>query len=105
LPWPAAVQSDEEGQDTPLRPLPLARAGLGVGWARQAAPFHRSPNVTNAPELSTYPPTAAHAEDEVHDTASKKLNCAPDGLGVRWIRQVMPFHRSAKVTSVPELFP
>jgi len=53
LPWPTAVQSDEEGQDTPLRKLVLARAGLGAGWARQAAPFHRSPNVRNAPELST----------------------------------------------------
>src|SRR6516164_7101868 len=56
LPRPTAVQSEAEGQDTPLRPLPLAWGGLGVDWTRQALPFHRSPNGTNAPELSTYPP-------------------------------------------------
>ena len=41
----------------------------------------------------------------MHATAFRKLNCAPEGLGVRWIRQVVPFHLSAKLTSVPELFP
>ena len=37
------------------------------------------------------------AEADVHDTAFRKLNCAPDGLGVRWIRQAVPFQCSAKV--------
>ena len=46
-----------------------------------------------------------HAETDVHDTAFRKLNCAPAGLGVAWIAQVVPFQCSATVTSVPELFP
>src|SRR5215831_3409133 len=69
LPWPTAVQSDGEGQDTPLRKLVLARAGLAAGWACQAFPFHRSPSGTNAPELPAYPPTASHEE-----TAQETLN-------------------------------
>ena len=73
LPTPTAVQSDAAGQDTPLRLLPLARAGLGVGWACQVLPFHRSPNVTVAPELSLYSPTASH-EDAAQETLSKRLD-------------------------------
>ena len=38
----------------------------------------------------------------MHDTAFRKLNCAPDGFGVAWIAQVVPFQRSAKV---PEFEP
>jgi hypothetical protein len=56
------VQSDREGQDTPLKLLPLAWAGLGADWTSHATPFHRSPSGTNAPVLSTYPPTASHEE-------------------------------------------
>jgi len=37
------------------------------------------------------------AEDDVHDTAFRKLNCAPDGLGVGWMAHLVPFHCSAKV--------
>jgi len=37
------------------------------------------------------------AEDEVHDTAFRKLNCAPAGLGVAWMRHRVPFQCSAKV--------
>ena len=73
LPWPTAVQSDGEGQDTPLRLLPLARAGLGAGSACQAVPFHRSPSGTNAPELLAYPPTASH-EDAAQDTLTNAPN-------------------------------
>jgi hypothetical protein len=72
LPRPTAVQSDDVGQDTPLRLLPLARAGFGVGWTCQAVPFHRSPNVTVAPEVSLYSPTASH-EDAAQETLSKRL--------------------------------
>jgi hypothetical protein len=32
------------------------------------------------------------------------LDCVAEGFGVGWIAQVLPFHRSAKVTSIPELF-
>ena len=36
-------------------------------------------------------------EDDVHATASRRLNCAPAGLGVDWMAHLVPFHRSAKV--------
>jgi hypothetical protein len=55
--------------------------------------------------LSVGAPTAVQAEGDVHDTASRKLPCAPGGLGVAWIRHLVPSHRSAKVTCVPELVP
>jgi len=42
------------------------------------------------------PPTAVHADGEVHDTAVSH-HPAPGGLGVGWMRQVLPFHRSASV--------
>jgi hypothetical protein len=37
------------------------------------------------------------AEDAVHDTAFRKLNCAPDGLGVDWMAHLVPSQCSAKV--------
>ena len=37
------------------------------------------------------------AEGDVQDTASRKLCTAPGGLGVGWMVQVVPFHRSARV--------
>jgi hypothetical protein len=37
-----------------------------------------------------------HADADVHDTAPRELNCAPDGLGVAWISHALPFHRSAR---------
>jgi hypothetical protein len=102
---PAAMQNEGMGQETAENPLAEARGRLGVGWMDHVVPFHRSASVTLRPEPLALTPNAAHTEDEVHDTAFRRLNCAPEGLGVRWIRQVVPFHRSAKVTSVPELFP
>jgi hypothetical protein len=70
----------------------------------QLVPFHRSASVpTEFPALSVMAPTAVHAEGDVHDTLFRKP--PPAGLGVGWISQLVPFHRSAKVTSVPELFP
>ena len=102
---PAAMQNDGMGHETPENPLAEAWVRLGVGWMDHVVPFHRSASVTLRPELSASTPNAAHAECEVHDTAFRRLNCAPERLAVRWIRQVVPFHRSPKVTSVPELFP
>jgi hypothetical protein len=62
-----------------------------VGWICHRVPFHRS---TKVPALD--PPTATHADADVHATASRKP--PPDaGLGVAWICHRLPFHRSAKV--------
>jgi hypothetical protein len=38
-----------------------------------------------------------HVEAEVHDTAFRKLDCAPDGLGEGTMRQAVPSHCSARV--------
>jgi len=94
LPRPTAVQSDGEGQDTPPRMLKLARAGLGVDGACQAAPFHRSPSGTTAPELLTYPPTASH-EETAQETLFNWANCAPAGAGTACNSHRVSFHRSA----------
>jgi hypothetical protein len=42
---------------------------------------------------------------EVHDTPLRTLRVAAVGLGVGWIAQEVPFHRSARVKVVPELLP
>src|SRR6516162_1675190 len=102
---PTAVQAVDEVQSTPPRKLP-GPVSLGVGTICQLLPFHRSASVATAlPELSCVPPTAMQADDEVQATACSPLNGAPlAGLGVGWIRQRVPFHRSAKVLP-PLLFP
>src|SRR5262249_27638227 len=94
LPWPTAVQSDAEGQDTPLRKLALARAGWGAGGPSQPAPSPRPPGGTNAPELSTSPPTASQ-EETAHETLIRKACCAPARAGTDCTLQPVPFHRSA----------
>jgi hypothetical protein len=64
-------------------------------------PFQNSTNVVATPvsALVVYP-TAAQAFAETHDTASNEVVDAPVGLGVAWIAQWRPFHRSANVTWV-----
>ncbi len=42
---PTAVQAVADVQDTPLRELLVAPAGLGVVWMVQVVPFHTSTNV------------------------------------------------------------
>jgi hypothetical protein len=46
-------------------------------------------------------PTAVHADADAHDTPSRLLPAAPFGLGVLWIAQLVPFHRSARVACAP----
>ncbi|HXC64684.1 MAG TPA: hypothetical protein VNZ67_10010, partial [bacterium] len=43
-----------------------------------------------------YAPAAMQAEGDVQDTASRKACTDPAGLGVGWMVQVVPFHRSAR---------
>jgi len=106
---PTAMQAEADVHDTAFRAVRWKAncgiGGLGVGWMVHRVPSQCSASDTKSPELFWEPPAATHAEGEVHDTAFRKLNCASEGLGVRWICQVVPFHRSAKLTSVPELFP
>src|SRR5215469_7715571 len=40
------------------------------------------------------------ADADVHATVFRKVNCAPAGLGVGWMLQVWPFHRSARLPAL-----
>src|ERR1700730_2292988 len=42
---PTAVQAVAAVHDTPIRKLPVAPVGLGVGWIAQLLPFQRSASV------------------------------------------------------------
>jgi hypothetical protein len=71
---------------------------VGVDWMLQLAPSQRS-----ASEPWSVSPTASQAVDDVHAIPERKLNCAPDRFGVGCTVQVVPFQRSASVTSTPAL--
>ena len=63
----------------------------------QVWPSHRSARVpVGVPGGARRPPTAVHADGEVHDTAVRN-HPPPGGFGVGWMLQVLPFHRSASV--------
>jgi hypothetical protein len=106
---PTVVQAAADVHDTALRRVNWKAyggiAGLGVGWICHLVPFHCSARVPTGVPMLVGAPTAVQAEDDVHATASRKPLFALDGLGVAWMAHRAPFHRSAKVTSVPELFP
>ena len=93
-PWPTAVQARVDVHDTPNSTAPPA--GLGVGWIDHLLPFQRTASVCcpSAP-AGLKLPTAMHALAEVHETPLRPLPLA--GVGVRWIAQRAPFHRSASV--------
>src|SRR5215470_725240 len=67
-------------------------------------PFHRSASVgpTGSPFLSTAAPTAVQADDPLQSTPKRTAPKRSAGLGVGWMLQRVPFHRSAMVTSLPE---
>src|SRR5664279_155130 len=100
---PTAVQAVLDVHDTPPRLLPVVPVGLGVVWIDQLVPFQRAANVTLVPELLWSCPTAVQLVLDVHDTPLRLLEVAPVGLGVVWTDQLVPFHRSANATPVPEL--
>ncbi len=99
--FPTAVHAEDDVHVTPLRKPPPC-LGLGVGWMRHRLPFHRSARGWKAPARLTLFPTAVHADGAVQETPNKELTAAPRGLGVGWMRHVLPFHRSARVTPTPE---
>src|SRR5215831_13279667 len=94
---PTAMQDDRDVQATLFRSLTPRPGGLGVGWMLQVWPSHRSARVpVGLPGGVRRPPTAVHADAEVHDTESRN-HPPPGGFGVGWMRQPRPFHRSASV--------
>jgi hypothetical protein len=98
---PTAVHADGDVHVTPLRKPPPCD-GLGVGWIRHRLPSHRSASGREAPARLTLAPTAMHADGAVQETPDRTLTAAPRGLGVGWMRHVLPFHRSARATPTPE---
>ena len=97
-PPPTAVQDEADVHATLTRKLPGDPEGLGVGWMAQLLPFHRSASVlAGFPALSSRAPTATQDEADVHATPFRKPPGDPEGLGVGWMAQLLPFHRSARV--------
>src|SRR5215475_8511102 len=100
--FPTAVHAEAEVQATLLRTaLRPAGAGLKVGTIRQVRPFHRSASVPSDSPVagSNSLPTAMQDDRDVQATLFRSLTACPGGLGVGWMLQVCPFHRSARVAS------
>jgi hypothetical protein len=102
---PTVVQAFADEHATAWRKL-SALVGVGIRWMDQRRPFHSSarPSVWGRgvrPLTSLYP-TAVHALADEHDTPESRLS--PAGLGMLWIDQRRPFHRSANdMLSLPSV--
>lgn len=99
---PTAVQALADVHDTPRRLATSVPAGMGVGWIFQLEPFQRSANDRSVSKLVSYVPTAVQLVAVVHATPYKE-STPRTGLGVGWTFQLLPFQRSASVTSPPLL--
>src|SRR6516162_11641591 len=100
--FPTAVHAEAEVQATPLKPaLGPAGADLKVGRIRHVRPSHRSATVPSDSPVagSNSLPTAMQDDRDVQATLFRSLTPRPGGLGVGWMLQVWPFHRSARVVS------
>src|SRR6516165_7490583 len=88
---------------TPLKKLPWPAESFRVGWTAHVVPFHRSTRVVDPAWAVPFRfPTAVQADADVQDTAASRPPGA--GLGVDWIDQPVPFHRSARgAAGLPEL--
>src|SRR5262249_3114528 len=100
---PTAVQAPVAAQDTARSSLPVAPAGLGVPWMRQRVPFHRSASITPEPPLAPSLPARLAPGAALPDVPHDRGRDEPAGAGVTWTRQLVPSHRSASGTLVPEL--
>src|SRR5579863_3692625 len=99
---PTASHAVAEGHDTPLSALPVAPLTAGVLWMAQADPFQASARACVVPPIVNSP-TASHDDAFLHETSLSWLAVAPDGSGVDWMDQVLPFHTSASVSMVAPL--
>src|SRR5215469_6984035 len=66
----------------------------------QLVPSHRSASAWNAPEELMSAPAAMQADADAQATVFRKVNWAPAGLGVGWMLQPVPFHRSARLPAL-----
>jgi hypothetical protein len=88
-------------QDTPANRLLLAPPGARVSSTDHFVPFQRSASTSFDPDTPPYDhPTAIQEVADVQDASYKTP--PPGTLGVCWIVQEVPFHRSATVTDAPE---
>jgi hypothetical protein len=94
------VQAEAEEQEAPNK-IPPPEGGLGVAWMDHLVPSHRSARVMSVPARVNALPTATHAGADGQSTAFSALLGAPAGLGVGSALQLVPSHRSARVTVVP----
>jgi hypothetical protein len=101
LELPTAVHAVADVHATPASTPPPA--GGGVDWICQRLPFHRSTRSASEPDPSFALPTAMHAVADVHATPLRLPYRTPAGLGLGWIRHVLPFHRSTNVNVPPLL--
>jgi len=78
---PVAVQSEDDGHDTPFSSL-LMPGRFGVVWGVHVWPFHRSATVVTGKVLVvSWYPIAVQASGDEHDTALRKVS--PEGSGMR----------------------
>jgi hypothetical protein len=99
--FPTAVHAFADVQETAFRNAP-GLPEVGVGWMLQLVPSQRSASVPPSGLVkmpSKAPPTAKHADGDVHDTPLRRLAlpAAPAGFGVGVIRHAVPSHSSATV--------
>lgn len=100
---PTAVQAVGDMHDTALRLVSAAAVEVGVVWIDQPTPSHCSASVKRVPERLSDDPTALHAVVDAHDTPDNMLSLTPGGVGVVWIDQPTPSHRSTNAAPLPAL--
>jgi hypothetical protein len=79
------VQAEAEVHETPFRLPPLGVVSI----------VHVLPSQLSASVRPLVSPTAVHADADVHDTPCRWHCVVPLAVGVVWIVQVLPSHRSA----------
>jgi hypothetical protein len=93
---PTASQAALEAQEISLMVALITPAGSGIDTSFQAVPFHVSAK-GEEPVVVFMKPMATQFVVDVHETRERRLNVPPDGLGVGWTLQLVPFQTSASV--------
>lgn len=100
------MQALAVGQDTPSNRLSVTwdPDWFAVRWVDQVVPSQRSARVSPLDEEEVTPPTAMHSVAAGQETPRRTLNEGGlAGLGVGSIEKAVPFQRSARVKTPPEL--
>src|SRR5262252_5466834 len=97
------MQLDGLVQETPSKPLGSAPGRLGVFWISQVLPFQDSARLTGVLKPFAAEPAAMQNDGTGQETAENPLAEPRVRLGVGCMDHLVPFHRSASVTLMPEL--